>query len=319
MLSNLLAVVICIVVMSGGNAFAFGSSKSKSEPIKAWAKIDKHSVTIGDKIHYTLVARSSRGIEVEFPQFVDNLGGLAVRDFGFSVKNWLFFKVYKRWYVLNTYTSGDYTIPAAVIKYRRAGGKRWDKVNVKELKVKVKSVLKSAQGIPEIRDIYPPFYYSNKKKIFIIAVLVFLLVSACVAWRIAAGRKTEENILTLKAHEIAYKDLEELKNKDYISRGEFETYFTELSDIVRHYLENRFNIRAPEMTTEEFLNALRHGKMFSREHKDFLKDFLSHCDLVKFARYDSDVGEAQKSFSAARSLIDQTKEEPHDEQISDNK
>jgi len=320
MTGNLFRICVFVLVISGGNVFASGGSKAKSKPVKVWAKIDRHSVTIGDKIRYTLVVKSLRGIEVRFPQFVGNPGGLAVRDFGSSIRNWWFFKVYKKWYVLDTYTSGDYTIPACVIKYRRKGNKAWHKINVKALKVKVKSVLKSAQGISDIRDIYPPLYYSNKKKVFIIAVLVFLLVFSFIAWRIIANRnKAGENIPRLKAHEIAYKDLEELKNKDYISRGEFETYFTELSDIVRHYLENRFDIRAPEMTTEEFLNALRHDRTLSRGHKDFLKDFLSHCDLVKFARYESNASEARKGYDAARNLINQTKEEPQDGQITDNK
>jgi len=310
MLGNLLNIAVCAFIISGGNTFAFGLNKGKHQPIKAWAKIDKNSVTIGDKIRYTLVVKSSRGIEVKFPQFVDNLGGFAVRDFGSSTRNWWFFKVYKKWYLLDTYTSGDYTIPAAVIKYRKKGTNSWHKVNVKKLKVKVKSVLKAANGTSDIRDIYPPVYLFDKTKIFIIAVLIVLLgVCASVWWVISVRKKPEKSTPKPKADEIAYKDLEELKSKDYISKGRFEAYFTELSDIVRHYLENRFNIRAPEMTTEEFLNTLRYDNILSYEHKNFLKDFLSHCDLVKFARYESNVAEAQKGYDAAKNLIDQTKEE----------
>ena len=83
----------------------------------------------------------------------------------------------------------------------------------------------------------------------------------------------------------------------------------ELSDIVRRYLENRFNLRAPEMTTEEFLNGVKDNKALSYEHKSLLREFLLHCDLVKFAKYEPPEKEADLSFKSAKELIDQTKGE----------
>jgi len=111
------------------------------------------------------------------------------------------------------------------------------------------------------------------------------------------------------AHKIACEALVALQQKEYPRRREWNRYYTELSDIVRRYLENRFNLRAPEMTTEEFLNSVKDNKVLSYEHKSLLRDFLSHCDLVKFARYEPDEKEASLSFESAKRLIDQTKPE----------
>ena len=83
--------------------------------------------------------------------------------------------------------------------------------------------------------------------------------------------------------------------------------YIELSDIVRHYLENRFILRAPEMTTEEFLDKLKDTDMLSYDQKILLKDFLFHCDLVKFARYGPTEKEIDSSFKSAENLVDQTK------------
>ena len=311
--NNLFAIVISIIAFLGGSIYAYGFNKGSNEAVKAWAQVNRHSVTIGDKIRYTIVVKFPRDVEIKFPRFVGNLGGFAVRDFGVSKRNWLFFKVYKKWYILDTYTSGDYTIPAAVVKYRKKGAKGWREISVKKVKIKVKSVLKSDLRHSALRGIYPPLYYPSKKAVLIAVVLAVLLVLSALAWwLIVRKKKVKESIPKLKAHEIAYNELEKLSGKDYISKGEFELYFTELSDIVRHYLENRFNIRAPEMTTEEFLNTIGRNKVFPYEHKSFLRDFLSHCDLVKFARYESNRIEAQKGYDAAKNLIDETKEDLQD-------
>ncbi len=100
-----------------------------------------------------------------------------------------------------------------------------------------------------------------------------------------------------------------MEKKDYIRKGKTKAYYIELSDIMRRYLENRFNIRAPEMTTEEFLIKVKEDSVLSLEHKGLLRDFLLNCDLVKFAKYQPAEQEAGLSFASAKKLIDQTKEE----------
>jgi hypothetical protein len=96
---------------------------------------------------------------------------------------------------------------------------------------------------------------------------------------------------------------------DLPGKGQVKEYYTRLSDIVRHYLENRFSYRAPEMTTEEFLSFVRGSSRLAGKHKELLADFLSKCDMVKFAKYGPTPIEILDSFKAAESLVEQTKEE----------
>jgi len=123
-------------------------------------------------------------------------------------------------------------------------------------------------------------------------------------------RKKKQKIIILPrpAHEIAYEALYALKQKEYLKNREFNLYYIELSDIVRRYLENRFDLRAPQMSTEEFLNSVKNNKALSYEHKSLLRDFLFHCDLVKFAKYEPNEKEANLSFESAKKLIDQTRD-----------
>ena len=54
----------------------------------------------------------------------------------------------------------------------------------------------------------------------------------------------------------------------------------ELSDVVRTYLENRFDMRAPELTTEEFLESVSDSPDLTRDHQTLLRQFLRQADLV---------------------------------------
>jgi hypothetical protein len=70
-----------------------------------------------------------------------------------------------------------------------------------------------------------------------------------------------------------------------------------VSNAIRHYLESRFKMRAPEQTTEEFLEALKCSTSLQSGQKTALEAFLQQCDLAKFARTDM-VGQELKSLHA---------------------
>jgi hypothetical protein len=81
-----------------------------------------------------------------------------------------------------------------------------------------------------------------------------------------------------------------------------------VSDVVRTYLEERFKLHAPDQTTDEFLAELRESSVLNEEHKALLEDFLTRCDLVKFARLEPTEPELRGLLDAALRLIDETQE-----------
>jgi hypothetical protein len=115
-------------------------------------------------------------------------------------------------------------------------------------------------------------------------------------------------LAALPAHEIAYKALEDLKGSGLVKQGLVKEYFFRLSFIVRQYLENRFDLRAPEMTTEEFLASMKGSDKLNELIKNMLKDFLERSDMVKFAKYGPTADEILDAFDAAKGLIDETKQ-----------
>ena len=120
-------------------------------------------------------------------------------------------------------------------------------------------------------------------------------------------RVEELPVDTRRPWEIAYDQFKVLEKTSYLQEGRFKEYYSELSGIIRLYFENRFNIRAPEMTTEEFLRSLERSRDLTASHKETLKKFMASCDIIKFAKHIPGVDEAKDSFAFARQLVDETK------------
>jgi hypothetical protein len=85
-----------------------------------------------------------------------------------------------------------------------------------------------------------------------------------------------------------------------------EAFCTLLSEIIRIYLEERFGLRAPDQTTEEFLDGLRESLALDLGHKDLLREFLVQCDLVKFARGEPERADLERLHQMASALVDET-------------
>ncbi len=93
--------------------------------------------------------------------------------------------------------------------------------------------------------------------------------------------------------------------------GDPERFVVEVSEAARDYLEGRFGLRAPERTTEEFLAELSGSVALDGRHKELLADFLTRCDLVKFARAVVDQAELHALHQAAVRLVEETVPSPH--------
>ena len=79
-----------------------------------------------------------------------------------------------------------------------------------------------------------------------------------------------------------------------------------VSDTVRWYLEERFDFRAPERTTEEFLYELQATNLLTPDQKNSLGEFLRRCDLVKFAKYEPGPPELHDLHDSAVRLVEET-------------
>ncbi len=131
----------------------------------------------------------------------------------------------------------------------------------------------------DIRDIRQPRPLPTHWLWIVIAAGVIVLTAAALAlrWWIYHGK-----FFVTRPHEIALQYLEEAR--ELIDPDHAREYCFEVSKIIRRYIEERFNIQAPQLTTEEFLHELADSPdALLASHRVLLADFLQHCDLAKFA------------------------------------
>lgn len=83
-----------------------------------------------------------------------------------------------------------------------------------------------------------------------------------------------------------------------------------VSDAVRIYLEERFELRAPERTTEEFLRDLQKTSALNDSQKTSLTAFLEQCDLLKFARFEPPESMLRELHDSALRLVHETQFDP---------
>ena len=155
-----------------------------------------------------------------------------------------------------------------------------------------------------LRDIRPPVYIFDKWGWVIAGAVLFVLLVAGILYLLLRKKPLfpPPVPIVVPPHERARQKL--AAALDLLDQP--KPFCILVSDAVRLYLEERFELRAPESTTEEFLSELRTRPVLSTAQKLSLGEFLEQCDLVKFARLQPTPAQLQPLYESALKLIDET-------------
>ena len=137
------------------------------------------------------------------------------------------------------------------------------------------------------------------------SALAVLGAGGVLAYRALRARRRIEQ--QRSAYDEAVAQLCQLEDKGPPDETAADTWFVALSAIVRRYLEHRYEIRAPELTTEEFLLVATARPELTAEHRALLRSFLERCDRVKFAGYRPEAEESLATLKAARGFVEDTR------------
>jgi hypothetical protein len=140
--------------------------------------------------------------------------------------------------------------------------------------------------------------------------LAALALAAVVVWWVRKRRARLVDVvpeMRLPPDTIALAELEKIAAMGLVERGEFKSYYTLVSDVVRRYLGARFGVETMDRTTHELLDDL------SRRRRDVhgLEAWLNEADLVKFAKLKPEAPAALRALEAARAIVVETT--PHAE------
>lgn len=264
--------------------------------------LDRSSLSTAESVVLRLAVEADEGATVTFPDSDGGFGEFAVvRDEEVSERLLDGGRVQRvREYVLQPFLPGEYELPPLTVTLNDSGS-----ISSEALTIPVESVLPDPETA-DLRDIAEPLDMPAPWWWWALGTLL-LAVAAGAAWWWWKRRKEKLSApRVVPPHEIALTALDALLSEGLLAGGAVELFYLRLSDIVRHYIEDQFSLRAPEQTTEEFLAEMSRGPHIRRDHQTLLRDFLYRADMVKFAKFVPAAEETGGAVEAARLFIEQS-------------
>lgn len=263
-------------------------------------------ISIAQDLKLTITARSKPGWQVRFPAIGTTLGQFAVagRSSSGSTLTRAGYILRERSYVLQPFVSGQYAVPPLTVS--AGDGKSTIVLKSNKLTVNVESLIpKGTKPVPLLRRAVSPVSLPDTfPEIFAGSAILIAALSATLIYLIGGvGRRRRERRGGVPPWVRALRELDRLVELDLPSRGRHKDFYHKISQLVRRYVEEMFDINAPDQTTEEFLFAVRDSTLLGR-HRRVLGEFLAHCDLVKFAPYLPVHDEVHRAVRSCRAFID---------------
>ena len=289
-----------------------------SGPVAVALSISPAEPRIGDVVELVLEARAEAGVELLMPEFGEALGRFEIVDFAPSETQAADGGTQARQrYRLQPKRSGKTSIPALRIEFvdRRPGqkaapeGEDAYEILTDRIALDVATIL-AADAPLELR---PPHTDLGRRELggwplwagLGVALLLLALSAPALLRALAAHRSRRRS---RSAYEIARSELDRLLARGTPGPETMDAFYVELSLIVRRYLEDRFALRSPELTTEEFLNEMGRSPDLARSHQRLLRDFLVQADLVKFAGYRPEAEVVGEASAAAERFLEDTRD-----------
>lgn len=274
--------------------------------------IDSAAILIGEQttLHLTVTADNGRSVQLVIPNDTLMTGvevlNLSKPDTSVIENNRL---LIKQDVLITSFDSSLYLLPPLKV----IDGA--DTVYSNQVALKVTPIPVNAdkpEEFNDIKDIWQPSFVLADYYPLIYGVLLALFL-ICVAAYIIKRIRSRKSLIPFKKqepklppHEQAIKELDEIKQQKLWQQGRNKEYYTLITDTLRKYIVDRFDVNAMEMTSGEILDMLK-GEESAKPVYNNLKQILQLSDYVKFAKMQPLPDENDQSMTNAYLFIDQTK------------
>lgn len=208
---------------------------------------------------------------------------------------------------LTVFEVGKAVVPPLHLLYKDEAGK-FGQISTEAVPVEIVSVGKRKSDKDDIRPIKGPARLARiPVRDFLFASLALALLVFLVVKIILRRRKAVFDPESLKpAHERVLLELGRLRAGPYWAERRYKEFFSEFSDILRRYLERRYQIEALELTTTELATLLK-NKNFDTEIIKQVKNLLDQSDLVKFAKFEPTLELADQLERDLKQIVEKTR------------
>ncbi len=301
MLKRFVTLILCIIVFTN-------HTHSQIIEHKVW--LDTNQMLIGDQIWLNLTVKATPKTNIYLPQIPDTIGKLEILqrtkiDTQFVDTSFIL----KQRFLLTTFDSGLYVIPSFAILYEKRGVSTLSAIQTDSLLLSVHTLeidttqdIKDIKPIIEIkRSIWEYWYvFAIAVGVGLIAYIVFLLLKRKKLAQLPPERKVPPHI-------FAFDELKKLNDMKLWQKGQVKEFHIRLTEIIRKYIELRFDIPALEMVSSEIIQALRDKRIFDEQALSEFNRSLQISDLVKFAKFNPLPDENSFCFDQAWKFVEITK------------
>jgi len=292
----------------------FSSAQVKSS-------IDSTSIKIGEQITYKFEVEADTTDLVVFPEGQTFSPLEVIESYKVdTIKQEAKYNLIKK-YGLTQFDSGAYIIPKQKVII---GDKTF---TADSLKVEVRDVVvdTTKQGLYDIKPMISVDKTPSKWWLYLLLTLLILSITAALLYWFVWREKPlteEEQIALLPPYDRAKLALKKLEESHYLEHDEIKAYYSELTLIIRAYLDEKVYDHALESTTDELigrLQLLKDGNQIDLNVETIknLESILKRADLVKFAKAKPDVALAELDRTTIDLEIDHVREvlpEPSEEE-----
>ena len=298
------------------------SSKLFSQQVHVEAVLDSSKIRIGEqtKLNIYLTYDSKiKDLKIQWPNIGDTLTekveviSVSPIDTTLPEKS-NSTKVYQHQQIIvSVYDSGYYAIPGFKFLLNNDTA---HPLYTQPLLLEVHTIPTDSSAT-KVKDIKPPFEEKFNWKWYLTyaywAVGVFILILLIVLITLYLNKKQKTIIVEpekpkVPAHLLALETLQKIKDEQIWKDGNVKEYYSAISECIRLYIEERFNVNALESTTDEIMLAFR-SQVVDKESKEKLQQLLMLSDLVKFAKQFPIENEHQFTLKNAFDFVNGTKRE----------
>jgi len=299
-----LFIVTCIGVYSYGQQVEVNNS------------IDKDWILIGDHVTMDITISCPANATIVWPEINDTITDKVEVIRKLAIDTTFLDQtqetaLFSQKLVITSFDSGFHVLPPFVILYQLEGEDEFRGIETEALLLKVSTMDVDMED--DIMDISPlidvplsfreilPWLFGALGLVLIILILIYFF----------RKRKKSEPMIQIRKkpvippHQVALEALQSLKSKKLWQTGRVKDYHTELTDITRTYISDKFKIHATEMVTYEILDELA-DMPISSQTKLKLKEMLEMADMVKFAKGNPLPDEQERSMNFAIDFVKDT-------------
>ncbi|MEL7119353.1 MAG: hypothetical protein AAFO07_07930 [Bacteroidota bacterium] len=283
--------------------------------INVKASLDSTNILIGDQVKLKLYVKHQPEVKVDNIDFTVLSGASGLEFLGQTKPDTVYNKEeihFEQSFVLTSFDSGYHKVPAIPVSYSLNG--QSDNLMTNDLGLMVRTlVVQDTVSLQPIKDIIREPVGFEDILPYVLGGVFVLLVVFLVLFLLNRKKQAPEPpplpIDNRPAHIIALEALDVLKNKEMWQKGDIKEYHTELTYILRSYLEKRFTIPALESTTDEIVRFLEvlNEPVLGSDQISAVRTILQNADLIKFAKAEPPVGMHDDMMGLTARTVEETK------------